>query len=826
MRSVLNGKGFIAVMMVALTIALFMPEIWVLCAVNSNIVLDVTLTIVFVMFVFEFVALSALDATYFLSFFFLMDMIGTLSMIFDISYMVGMDNTEVTTYTAGDTDASKNLMLLRAARAARVGARAGRLSKIVRFLRFLPFLSAGMDDQSGGMAASVSRQLANLMGTRVACLTIVLVTAIPAFDILTFPQNDLSLQAWVERLSANLDEDTALGTSLFHDEMTGMISFFEKYSYGPYIACRGKPEGSNYFQCLESVNGSFTFSAPNRPASALWVHTDTFMVGFNMHQTEMVDKGLAMVNISFIICIMVFSGLALTNVITQLAVRPLERMLKTVRDIANQVFQMSSGLVEEAEDEGEEFDINTSTEMKLLEKVVNKLAIIADLQAGQDAPLMNEEMGAEDIGVINLMQGTDVVREGRNQASRRVSRVNKQAKGKGSNVGRRLIDLEEVKVPLATYESYGFNTLVLNKQQMTAVGVHAISRFHDEGEGFINTEEDMVRLRNFVVATEKQYLSNQFHNFSHAIDVLHGVARIMRLMQSEDFLTELEQFSVLIASIGHDLGHPGVNNVFLSETGHELAIQYNDLSPLENMHVSKLYGILQNPETNVLETMTKEQYKEVRKYCIETILHTDMMLHQAMIKELTLLFEMNKEIFSSPCNNGATTEIFSQADTKILLMDNILHSADVSNPCRVWQVSHDWAHRVLEEFFSQGEQEKELGVPVGFLNDREKLNRPNSQIGFLEFMIAPFFAAQIRLFHSLHEYGDHLGRNIASWEEMWEQEVHPDEESCRKGRDRVEKVRATLDEASQVGASRNNTAVIPPSPAHSSIRASKRDSSP
>merc|ERR1719353_1260651 len=191
-----------------------------------------------------------------------------------------------------------------------------------------------------------------------------------------------------------------------------------------------------------------------------------------------------------------------------------------------------------------------------------------------------------------------------------------------------------------------------------------------------------------------------------------------------------------------------------------------------------------------------------------------------------MLFQVNSEVFTNGVWGEEHTEIFSVADTKMLVMDDILHSCDVSNPCRAWDVTFMWAQQCLEEFFAQGDQEKMLGVTVGFLNDREKLNRPNSQIGFLEFMIAPFFAAQIRLFHSLHEYGDHLGRNIASWEEMWEQEVQPDEESCRKGRDRVEKVRATLEEASQVGASRNNTAVIPPSPAHSSIRASTRDASP
>merc|ERR1719310_446343 len=136
----------------------------------------------------------------------------------------------------------------------------------------------------------------------------------------------------------------------------------------------------------------------------------------------------------------------------------------------------------------------------------------------------------------------------------------------------------------------------------------------------------------------------------------------------------------------------------------------------------------------------------------------------------------------------------------------LLHSADVSNPCRTWETTQAWANCVLEEFFAQGDQEKILGVPVQFLNDRDKLNRPNSQIGFLEFMIAPFFAAQIRLFHGLHEYGDNLAINLVNWQDAWINEVKPDAEAVAKVKARVEKVKANLEEAKQSSAQINQPA--------------------
>jgi len=287
---------------------------------------------------------------------------------------------------------------------------------------------------------------------------------------------------------------------------------------------------------------------------------------------------------------------------------------------------------------------------------------------------------------------------------------------------------------------------------------------------------------------EKEYLSVPFHNFAHAVDVLHGTIRLLRLIGCEAFLTDLEQFALLIAAMAHDIGHPGVNNVFLTEIGHELAVQYNDRSPLENMHCAKLYSILVDKETNVFGTCSKEQYKEARMHCIETILHTDMPKHNTMVKDLQMTYKVNSEVFGAKdelASNLAEVEVFGHPGTKTLVMDCILHSVDVSNPCRTWEVTQTWAHACLEEFFAQGDQEKVLGIPVQFLNDRDKLNRPNSQIGFIEFMIAPLFAAQIRLWPVMYELGDNLANNLAQWEELWVKETCPPEEEQQKIRIRL-----------------------------------------
>lgn len=792
MRHVLHGKEWGFGMAVLLLVALFLPDIWVLSGINENLSIDTMLMIVMIFFTVELIALSAVDVTYFLSFFFFMDIVGTFTMIFDISFLMGRDHREVRTEGQGS---DRNLMLLRATRAARVGARAGRLSRVLRILRFMPFLRSqhGMDPERGGMAGAISGQLSNLLATRVACLTILLVVVIPLFDVLTFPQSDYSLRTWVERISRIQGEDTtrtdAERLAARTSEVAEMINFYAKYSYGPYQACTGSRDGDD-FDCVDMIAGDWGFFEPPRGASTLRVIADHFRVDFNMHSNIQLDAVMAILTICFIIVIMIFSGLALSSVVTDLAVRPLERMLSTVKAIATTVFKFSAEFEKsEGEQEEETYDVDSSSEMKLLEKVVQKLAIIADLQSGEQQQA-TAEMEEEDIGILNMMQGKNVIEEKAKQDRRSMAVCRKK------NLAP-TIKLEDLGMSQEVYQSWSFNTLTSSKTQRANLAVFTISRFHEPFEGFVTTEDELLRVQKFIQACEKEYLPNPFHNFAHAADVLHAVARMMRIMMSEAFLVELEQFALLIAAAAHDLGHPGVNNGFLAEVGHELALQYNDRSPLENMHCAKLYGIVNQPETNVFMGLSKDQYKEVRKFCVETILHTDMMGHQAMVKELQMVYQMNSEIFiqSAGSNSVAVVEIFNQAATKTLVMNNLLHSADVSNPCRTWKVCEAWANLVLEEFFAQGDQEKMLGIPVQFLNDRDKLNRPNSQIGFLEFMIAPFFSAQIKLWPHLADMGTNLGGNLQNWEEMWVKETSPMQEEKQKVRTRVQRVVDNLEEA-------------------------------
>jgi len=65
-------------------------------------------------------------------------------------------------------------------------------------------------------------------------------------------------------------------------------------------------------------------------------------------------------------------------------------------------------------------------------------------------------------------------------------------------------------------------------------------------------------------------------------------------------LKDCDLLALMIAAAPHDIGHPGLNNVFLINSNNPLAVTYNDQSVLENHHCALLSNILSRPESNIL----------------------------------------------------------------------------------------------------------------------------------------------------------------------------------------------------------------------------------
>lgn len=67
----------------------------------------------------------------------------------------------------------------------------------------------------------------------------------------------------------------------------------------------------------------------------------------------------------------------------------------------------------------------------------------------------------------------------------------------------------------------------------------------------------------------------------------------------------------------------------------------------------------------------------------------------------------------------------------------LLHCADISHPSKTWHLHEKWTNLLVQEFFAQGDKEKELGLPFSPLCDRNNTHIAQSQIGFINFIVEP-----------------------------------------------------------------------------------------
>jgi hypothetical protein len=55
-------------------------------------------------------------------------------------------------------------------------------------------------------------------------------------------------------------------------------------------------------------------------------------------------------------------------------------------------------------------------------------------------------------------------------------------------------------------------------------------------------------------------------------------------------------------------------------------------------------------------------------------------------------------------------------------MDLVIHAADISQQCRTFDLAHEWTYLLFEEFFIQGDLEKQKELPISMLCDRNTTN--------------------------------------------------------------------------------------------------------
>uniref|UniRef100_A0A3P9AB95 Phosphodiesterase n=1 Tax=Esox lucius TaxID=8010 RepID=A0A3P9AB95_ESOLU len=231
-----------------------------------------------------------------------------------------------------------------------------------------------------------------------------------------------------------------------------------------------------------------------------------------------------------------------------------------------------------------------------------------------------------------------------------------------------------------------------------------------------------------------------YHNNIHAADVTQSTHVLLSTPALEAVFTDLEILAAIFASAIHDVDHPGVSNQFLISTNSELALMYNDSSVLENHHLAVGFKLLQEENCDIFQNLTKKQRQSLRKMVIDIVLATDMSKHMNLLADLKTMVETKKVTSSGVL-------LLDNYNDRIQVLQNMVHCADLSNPTKPLQLYRQWTDRIMDEFFSQGDRERERGMEISAMCDKHNASIQKSQVGFIDYIVHPLWETWADLVH-------------------------------------------------------------------------------
>lgn len=234
------------------------------------------------------------------------------------------------------------------------------------------------------------------------------------------------------------------------------------------------------------------------------------------------------------------------------------------------------------------------------------------------------------------------------------------------------------------------------------------------------------------LVSKHYYQTNPFHNFQHAVNVLHAVHLLLHSLSCKAKVNDTMHLALYIAALCHDVEHPGHSNEWEIRNFTPLAQLYNDMHVLEQHHAHTTFRLLEQSKwlTNIQQCIT--DFRLFRRTIIDSILHTDMAMHDKVM-EL--------------CRKGDWMQLPHLVSELPMIL---LHFADLISPCKEFTVAWKWATAIAKEQQSLGEDNNILAFCIG-------------ERGFLTHIVVPMWTEMVNQQPSLQWVLHQLSDNVKQW---------------------------------------------------------------
>jgi 3'5'-cyclic nucleotide phosphodiesterase len=145
------------------------------------------------------------------------------------------------------------------------------------------------------------------------------------------------------------------------------------------------------------------------------------------------------------------------------------------------------------------------------------------------------------------------------------------------------------------------------------------------------------------------------------------------------------------------------------------------------MHCSTVFKIMQNPDACILQNLPKDELSAVRTMIIELILSTDI------VKHFNIIGKFKSKITSN------TILALPTPEQRVEIMKIVMKASDVGHAAKTHDLHVEWSKLIIDEFFTQGDLEKQREMPVSMFCDRETTDLSKSQSSFIKNIVQPIF---------------------------------------------------------------------------------------
>lgn len=310
---------------------------------------------------------------------------------------------------------------------------------------------------------------------------------------------------------------------------------------------------------------------------------------------------------------------------------------------------------------------------------------------------------------------------------------------------------------------------------------------------FADLEVEPDCMKRYLRRVEREYQKNPYHNRVHGFDVMQTCHCV--LIQSPALkaaLSPIEKLALLLGAFVHDVGHPGVNNKLLAKLADEsdwhdsrepkvkercrqlaqYAVTYNSKSILESFHISRAFQVafdMREKDANPFCKLENDDFSKLRSLMVQLVLATDMENHFIMVNKM-------KHLAADASGKPVLLDL-NDATEKETLLKAIIHACDVGNPTKQVDMACKWTSVISEEFWAQGEFERELGFTPERMLERQdtttkggRYAQAQGQIAFIKFIVKPLhevLATQLPIFRDVSM--KNLNDVVKYWEGVLEE---------------------------------------------------------